>query len=242
MGLVDIDLVTARNSIVPALLDGSICRIRGVTDNARLLSSLAAVIGPIVQPVAMSSDVGLDEVSILDTDGATNYGANWHHDQSFALVPPDWSALAVDEATQAGATTAFADCSLLLDYVSEAFEGVLSHLQVVHEAAYRDDTGAIFSAARAVHPLIITLENGDPALFASPASGRDIFGWKPVESEAVFGLLFPMLNWPEVCTVITWERGDVVIWPNRRYVHRSLSTTVGSRRLRRVVGHYRSRS
>lgn len=220
------------------LRSGSICRLRGFPPRADL-SLVAQVVGPASAPMAMSATVDLGLVSRLESDGRSNYGYNWHHDQSFIERPPDWTALRlVQVAATTAARTVFADCSRLLDFLSEDFESVLRGLRVLHSSHHmHGPTGE--AKLECSHPLIIDLENGDPALFASPAASTSVAGWTTSESRALFELLFPMMNWPELVTDFSWVTADVIVWPNRRFVHRSLSSErPGRRALERVVGHY----
>ncbi len=52
--------------------------------------------------------------------------------------------------------------------------------------------------------------------------------------------LYSMMNWPESTVGHALSRGDLLIWPDRRYLHRALPIDAGrrTRRLRRVVGHW----
>lgn len=76
-------------------------------------------------------------------------------------------------------------------------------------------------------------------LFAAPATVDTIEGWSKAESQILLRSLFEKFNWPEVTVLHSWKEGDLLVWPNRRYPHRTLPLETGSpRRLMRLVGHW----
>jgi len=217
---------------------GGIALVRQWAIGNELPQSLGAL-GPVFEPVALPPDKEFGAATHIAESGVLASATSWHHDQSFATNPPTWSALLCDNPGQSPVPTYFCDGAALLSLLSPGFRSTLSTLTARHEAWYdlnvdpKDRPGH-------VHPVVIPVEGGVHALFVSPATVEVFDGWRLQESLPVLDRLFSMMNWPEVTVGHTWARGDLLIWPNRRYLHRTLPLDSGrrTRRLIRVVGHW----
>jgi alpha-ketoglutarate-dependent taurine dioxygenase len=204
------------------------------------IEGFGLLLGPPFDPVALPPDKELAAVTTIAEDGYVSSATNWHHDQSFAERPPDWSMLACISPGRNSVPTVFCDAAALLTFLSDGFIATLRRLSVRH-AAYYPEVGQNenLPVAEAVHPLIIPVEGGIDALFAAPATASKIDGWSVAESQLILGRLYQMLNWPELTVRHSWGEGDMLVWPNRRYPHRALPFPSGSRReLARMVGNW----
>lgn len=138
--------------------------------------------------------------------------------------------------------TAFSDAAALLSFVSDPLLEVVRDLSVRHSAYYpTQDSSDAPDVVSAIHPLVVGVEGGVDALFAAPATARGVVGWSTGESAMLLDYLFAKFNWPELCVVHHWQPGDLLAWPNRRYVHRVLPLEPeGTRSMLRVVGHWKA--
>jgi alpha-ketoglutarate-dependent taurine dioxygenase len=221
------------------VLSGHITLLRNWSPDGDDLSPLASF-GPVFEPIALPPDKELGPVTRLAETGVLRSATSWHHDQSFASQPPTWSALFCHKTGSMSVPTFFCDGAALVSHLSPGLSTVLDDLRAWHSAEYGplgSDTQAVASA---VHPVLLQVEGGVTALFISPATVESFDGWTLQESAALLDYLFSMMNWPELTIGHLWRPRDLLIWPNRRYLHRALPLDVGqsARRLSRIVGHW----
>jgi alpha-ketoglutarate-dependent taurine dioxygenase len=201
---------------------------------------MGSVMGPIAMPVALPPEKALGAVTAINEQGAIQSGTSWHHDQSFSADPPAWSALVCDSEGEESVPTVFCDGTGLYGLISPGLQSVLRSQRADHLAYYLSSDGQISREASAQHPVIVEVEGGKPAVFVSPANVEKFRGWSLQDSLPLLDHLFAMMNWPELVVSHYWRSGDLLIWPNRRYLHRALPMTSGRmpRELRRIVGRW----
>jgi len=218
---------------------GCITVVRGFSSNLELLDVLA-VLGPIFEPVALPPDKSIAPTTVVSEAGFVASSINWHYDQSFAHEPPTWSALYCDHPGTASLPSLFADGAGLVSLLSDGFRDMLRRLMATHEAYYSLEAAGSSSTIRASHPVIQLVEGKVEALFVSPATVERFMDWSLQDSFPVLERLFAMMNWPEITVAHYWQEGDLLLWPNRRYLHRALPLDAGPepRQLRRVVGRW----
>lgn len=218
---------------------GHITLLRSWTYEGGLAETLA-VLGPVFEPVTLPPDKELGPVTHVAETGVLTSATTWHHDQSFATNPPHWSALFCQDTGETSVPTFFCDGAALLSLLSSGFSSMLTTLTARHEAYYVLDPEDPTTRPGHCHPVVCSVEGGVQALFVSPATVESFTGWTLQESVAVLDQLYSMMNWPELTVGHFWQPGDLLIWPNRRYLHRALPVDTGgrSRSLRRVVGHW----
>ncbi len=171
--------------------------------------------------------------------GASPRAGSWHHDQSFKARPPDWTLLACESAGDPVIPTAFCDLSRLLDLLSPAMVELLHGLRARH-MSFDAERGPSSVVADYTHDVVAQVEGGR-SLFIAPATFGGFVGLTPTESDWLSRPLFSMFNWPEISFKFFWSPGDIVVWPNRRYVHRTLPFISNEvRLLRRISGHWPS--
>jgi alpha-ketoglutarate-dependent taurine dioxygenase len=212
---------------------GLIALVRNLSLTETDVLECALRIGEPMKPIALPPGEELSWISKIEDDGEVRGSLNWHVDQSFAQAPPDWTLLFCEEPGTTPVPTVFTDAHKLTTYLSPAFLAFLEGLSADHQAFYGSDV-----ETSSAHPLIVDAEKAR-TLFVSPATTRRINELSIQESDLILEKLFSMFNWPELTTVHTWSKGDLLIWPNRRYPHRALPFNSGGRRvLFRVVGHW----
>lgn len=222
------------------VIGGSIALVRNAATSTNDIAKFGSLLGTPFDPVALPPDKDLSAITTITEDGYIASATNWHHDQSFAEKPPEWSMLTCISPGLNAVPTVFCDAAALLSFLSGGFVATLRELTAAH-AAYYPEAGqdADSPVAMATHPLIIPVEGDVEALFAAPATTNRISGWSVSESQLILGRLYQMLNWPELTVRHSWHAGDVLVWPNRRYPHRALPFASGSpRQLARMVGHW----
>ena len=153
----------------------------------------------------------------------------WHSDSSFKTVPAKYSLLYAHKIPSKGGNTEFADMraayDALDDEMKEQIEGlVCEHSQVYSRAKvgfheFSDAERERFKPVRQVlvrtHP-----ETGRKSLYLSSHAGS-ILGW-PIPEANVFLLdLFEHATQRQFVFVQKWRVHDLVIWDNRRTMHRA---------------------
>lgn len=209
------------------------------TKSGPLRSARVDALGDVMKPVSLPGSHSLGTETAVISVGEVKDAKSWHHDQSFVAKVPDWSILQCEDPGEKLSPTAFCDGAELFDQLSEGFRTMLRSLNGIHRAEYEADGYLQDSESTAVHPVVVDLD-GRECLFISPAAVRTIDSWTDAESDYLLRPLFDAMNWPELVYVHEWQAGDVVVWPNRRFVHRALpGGDDGYRRLFRSVGHWR---
>jgi alpha-ketoglutarate-dependent taurine dioxygenase len=205
---------------------------------------LADIFGPLLVPENRPTHIAPGAVSHLDTTEEVHRPRSWHFDQSFLEDPPTWSALLCVDPGAQPIPTAFCDTAKLFSYLSPGLVETLEHLRAVH--SFSPPGGATLGpVVSATHPVVIDVEGIDEsdrrALYVAPATVDTFVGWEPWESDGLINVLFALLNYPEFSYVHRWARGDLLLFPSRRFAHRALPGGSGSeRQLRRVLGYWQA--
>lgn len=173
--------------------------------------------------------------------GLGNSEANWHSDMTYVEVPPPASILLGIEVPDDGGDTYFADQSAALESMPDELVDRLQDLVIKHDAAHTsigklrpgferfDDPR---EAPGAEHPAIITHpETGKHALYLGRREWAFIPGLELADSEALLNEIWSYATRPENVWRQQWQPYDVIIWDNRRVLHRRDAFDQNSRRL-----------
>ena len=157
---------------------------------------------------------------------------SWHTDSSFKTVPAKFSILSARILPDAGGGTEFADTRAGYDTWTGGAEGIdkegLTDEVCAHSIIYSRmrNTGDIFDESEKD-----SLPGSRQRLVRRhPATGRRNFyvgshaayieGWEGQRSRALLDELIDCCVRPEQVHAHTWAEGDVVLWDNRRVLHR----------------------
>ncbi len=173
--------------------------------------------------------------------GLGNSEASWHSDMTYVETPPPASILLGVEIPAQGGDTYFADQAAAFDALPPALQERIQTLTIKHDAAHTS-VGSLrpgfeaFTDPReapgAVHPIIrVHEETGRPARYL----GRREWAYIPTltldESEALLNDIWRYAAKPPYVWRQSWQPGDVIIWDNRRVLHRRDDFPQSSRRL-----------
>jgi alpha-ketoglutarate-dependent taurine dioxygenase len=171
-------------------------------------------------------------------NGGGNEG--WHSDSSFQRLGAKTSVLAGIEVTKEGGQTEFADMRAAYDALPTETTERLSALRAWHSIRYsRAALGAIDMELPA-DPT--TLPGAEHSLVRRhPVTGRPslvlgahvchIFGMDTAEGQRLAHDLMEEACQPPRLYAHTWHAGDVVLWDNRRVLHRARPYNLSERRL-----------
>lgn len=176
------------------------------------------------------------------------FGSAWHSDWSFQAAPPSATLLYAAEIPPIGGDTWFADTALAWEACSPVLQDMLAGLRGVHTAApaygprglfARDDATrsmairvARSAERRQAHPLVRRHPvSGRLVLFLNPVYTVAIEGLHEAESRALLDYLCSHLTRPEFTYRHRWRAGMLVMWDNRRVLHRADGGYAGYRRL-----------
>ena len=173
--------------------------------------------------------------------GLGNSEASWHSDMTYVENPPPASILLGIEIPEQGGDTHFADQSAALDALPQALKSRIAKLRIKHNAAHTsigklrpgfdafDDPRA---APGAIHPVILTHnETGRQALYLGRREWAYVPGLSLSDSEALLDELWAYAALPENVWRQTWRPDDLIIWDNRRVLHRRDEFDDAARRL-----------
>ena len=241
--------------IYRAWLAFGVLRFKGQTLNKVSLQTFSQRFGPLEQiPIGRMSDeqkAKLDNlyvtpISNIKVDGKPIGGlgdaeATWHSDMTYVEVPPPASVLLGVEIPQNGGDTFFADQRAALASLPEDLRQRIEGLSIKHNAAH--DSGGNLrpgfeafddpqDAPGAVHPIIRKhSETGDTCLYLGRREWAYIPGLPLEESEALLDDLWSYAVPADYVVEQNWTPGDVIIWDNRRCLHKRTSIDPSQRRL-----------
>ncbi len=255
----DIDLRSMTDgdfeSIYQAWLTYGVLRIRGQQLDEDELQAFSARFGPLEEipmgrlPESERAKVKNRYVTQLSNiiengkpiGGLGNAEANWHSDMTYVENPPPASVLLGVEIPDEGGDTYFADQNAALTAMPQALVERLASLSIKHDAAHTsigklrpgfepfDDPR---DAPGASHPAIITHpETGEQTVYLGSREWAYIDSLPLEDSEALLDEIWSYAARPEHVWRQQWQPYDLIIWDNRRVLHRRDDFDPNSRRL-----------
>ncbi|MGK0221266.1 MAG: taurine dioxygenase [Limisphaerales bacterium] len=252
--------VTALNdeefsTIYQAWLDYGVLRIRNQPIGEGALQQFSTRFGPLEEapmgrmPEAQRKKIKnryVTQLSNILVDGKPigglgNAEASWHSDMTYVTTPPPASILLGLEIPNRGGETYFADQNAALAAVPKLLRKRIENLTIKHDAAHtsigklrpgfeafedpRDAPGAI-------HPMIRRHEeSGRQALYLGRREWAYIPGLVLDESEVLLNELWSYAALAENVWQQQWQPNDIIIWDNRRVLHRRDGFDQSERRL-----------
>lgn len=241
--------------IYRAWLSFGVLRFKGQTLNKDSLPTFSQRFGPLEQiPTGRMSEeqkARLDNlfvtpISNIKVDGKPIGGlgdaeATWHSDMTYVEVPPPASVLLGVEIPKNGGDTYFADQRAALASLPDGLRWRIHSLSIKHNAAH-DSVGNLRpgfdafddprDAPGAVHKIVRKHnETGDACLYLGRREWAYIPGLPLEESEALLDELWSYAVPADHVVEQNWTPGDVIIWDNRRCLHKRTSIDPSQRRL-----------
>jgi taurine dioxygenase len=243
------------DAIYSAWLSFGVLRFKGQTLNKDSLQTFSQRFGPLEQiptgrmteeQKARLDNLDVTPISNIKVDGKPIGGlgdaeATWHSDMTYIEVPPPASVLLGVEIPQNGGDTYFADQRAALASLPADLRRRIEGLSIKHNAAH-DSVGNLRpgykafddprDAPGAVHPVIRKhSETGDLSLYLGRREWAYILDLSLEESEALLDELWSYAVLADYVVEQNWTPGDVIIWDNRRCLHKRTSIDPSQRRL-----------
>jgi taurine dioxygenase len=162
--------------------------------------------------------------------GLGNSEANWHSDMTYEETPPPASVLLSVEIPAEGGDTQFCCQHAALLAMPDSLRKRLADLRIKHDASHTsigklrsgfEDVTDARAVPGAIHPAIHRHEeSGRDALCLGRREFAYIEGMSPEESEGLLDELWRYASLPQNVWTQQWNVGDVIIWDNRRVLHR----------------------
>ena len=162
--------------------------------------------------------------------GLGNKEATWHSDMTYIDNPPPASILMSIEVPEFGGDTHFSDQKAAYQSLPKELVSRVEGLSIKHNAAHTsvgdlrrgfdpiDDPRA---APGAIHPIIrIHNETKDNMLYLGRRELAYVAGLELEASEQLLDEIWHYAASDENIWTQRWEVGDVIIWDNRRVLHR----------------------
>ncbi|MEK9821034.1 MAG: TauD/TfdA family dioxygenase [Gammaproteobacteria bacterium] len=238
-----------------AWLEFGVLRLRDQPLNEDELQAFSARFGPLEEiPMGRLSESArakiknryVTQLSNIIVDGKPigglgNAEANWHSDMTYVDTPPPASVLLGVEIPAEGGDTYFADQYAAYEALPDSLKHQIEHLTIKHDAAHTsvgklrpgfeafDDPR---DAPGAVHPVVTRHEEtGRLALYLGRREWAYLPGLSLAESEALLNELWRYATPPGSVWQQQWQPADLIIWDNRRVLHRRDDFDPQARRL-----------
>ncbi|MEK9870918.1 MAG: TauD/TfdA family dioxygenase [Gammaproteobacteria bacterium] len=238
-----------------AWLEFGVLRLRDQPLNEDELQAFSARFGPLEEiPMGRLSESArakiknryVTQLSNIIVDGKPigglgNAEANWHSDMTYVDTPPPASVLLGVEIPAEGGDTYFADQYAAYEALPDSLKHQIEHLTIKHDAAHTsvgklrpgfeafDDPR---DAPGAVHPVVTRHEEtGRLALYLGRREWAYMPGLSLAESEALLNELWRYATPPGSVWQQQWQPADLIIWDNRRVLHRRDDFDPQARRL-----------
>jgi len=152
----------------------------------------------------------------------------WHSDSSFKVVPAKYSLLRAVVIPSRGGNTEYADMRAAYDALDEDTRAVAEDLICEHSQIYSrlqlgftDFTEAERARFKPVRQRLIRVHpsTGRKSLFLASHAGQ-IVGWPTAEAMGFLKDLIEHATQRQFVYSHTWCVGDLVMWDNRRTMHR----------------------
>jgi len=188
--------------------------------------------------VTVISNVEVDGKPI---GGLGNKEATWHSDMTYIERPPPASILMSIEVPQRGGDTHFSDQAAAYDSLPSDLAKRIEKLSIKHNAAHTSvgDLRRGFEpitdprqAPGAIHPIVRQHdETKRKILYLGRREFAYVVGLDLEESEQLLDEIWGYAALKENVWTQIWEIGDVIIWDNRRVLHRRDGFDQSDRRL-----------
>ena len=173
--------------------------------------------------------------------GLGNSEATWHSDMTYIEVPPPASVLLGVEIPATGGDTYFADQNAAFAAMPAQLRERVQSLTIKHNAAHTS-VGSLRpgyesfddprEAPGAVHPIVMTHEEtGKQTLYLGRREWAYVPGLSLADSEALLDELWSYAALEDHVWRQDWQPDDLIIWDNRRVLHRRDNFDQHERRL-----------
>ena len=257
--VMDVDLGRISDSefrlLYKAWLEFGVLRIRGQSLNDGELQRFSNRFGPLEEiPYGKISEEEKQKIenryvtiiSNIEVDGKPigglgNKEATWHSDMTYIENPPPASILMSLEVPEFGGDTHFSDQKAAYLGLPDELVARIENLSIKHNAAHTsvgdlrrgfDPIKDPREAPGAIHPIVRTHdETQEKMLYLGRRELAYVVGFALEESEQLLNEVWRYAAMSENVWTQQWEIGDVIIWDNRRVLHRRDGFDQSQRRL-----------
>ena len=257
--VMDVDLGRISDSefrvLYKAWLEFGVLRIRGQSLNDGELQRFSNRFGPLEEiPYGKISEEEKKKIknryvtviSNIEVDGKPigglgNKEATWHSDMTYIEDPPPASILMSLEVPELGGDTHFSDQKAAYLSLPNELVSRIENLSIKHNAAHTsvgdlrrgfDPIKDPREAPGAIHPIVRTHdETQEEMLYLGRRELAYVVGFALEESEQLLNEVWRYAAMSENVWTQQWEIGDVIIWDNRRVLHRRDGFDQSQRRL-----------
>ncbi len=245
-------LLSSSRSIRQTLREAGLVCVRNSGMSASGFEAFAHSLGEPVHHRFLPVEPELRSTTVIERTGDSPmdfiYGGGWHQNLMYMDKPPDATILLATHIGDGGNYTAFIDLTTVFPWLSDGAKTFLSTNSAVHSTkaasspqnAYKGSRVPIaipddFTDQEAVHPCMIADQaTGLVWPFVYSYYVTRFAGWLERESVDLIESFRRFAMHDEFVIRHYWEPGDLVLWDNRRFAHRSTVTHhVGRRRLLR---------
>ena len=242
-------------ALYQAWLEFGVLRIRGQSLSDGELQRFSNRFGPLEEiPYGKISEEEKQKIknryvtviSNIEVDGKPIGGlghkeATWHSDMTYIENPPPASILMSLEVPEFGGDTHFSDQKAAYLGLPDELVARIENLSIKHNAAHTsvgdlrrgyDPIKDPREAPGAIHPIVrIHDETQEKMLYLGRRELAYVVGLALEESEQLLNEVWRYAAMSENVWTQQWEIGDVIIWDNRRVLHRRDGFDQSQRRL-----------
>ena len=166
--------------------------------------------------------------------------AVWHADMTYIDNPPEAGVLYAIEVPDGQGDTHFANMIAAYADLNSELRSCIEGKILIHDAAHNsagmlrkgyEEIGDVTDTPGARHSVVVTDDLGRKALFLGRRPYAYILGLCVKESDALLDALWVHVSQPKFSWKNEWQKGDVVMWQNRKVLHRRDAFDPATRRI-----------
>lgn len=241
-------------------LDAGIVVFRGLGTSPEVLLRLSRCFGELEphpiehfrlpgypELILLSNENGLTG-PVYEFDGVPTYGRiPWHTDLAFATTPNAGALLRMVKKSAHGGQTGWIDTAMAWEALDEVTRERIQGLEARYIFSpdlggmrFNRPEGKLLQATSAAlpsfppvaHPLVwVHPETGQHVLNVSTLNIQSVLGLPEAESDALIQQLIDHTLQPQFQYIHDWENDDIVLWDNRRTMHKAFGHPVDEIRI-----------
>lgn len=241
-----VEMLQDPREVLSAVRANGIVLVRNSRERAKGLAEIFAGHADLVEHALLpEQEDGVTQLKrSADKVGSFIYGGAWHQNLAFLERPPDVTVLRAETIEDSRNFTAFVDLAEVRPWLSEGMGELLRRSDALHSSMAADSPAVVLPGQVRVEAINREQSARHPAMikdgtiewpFALSNYVVALGAFTRDETTSLLGPLWRLATYDEFVIRHYWNPGDLLMWDNRRFLHRAtVSHFAGQRVMSRV--------